>query len=174
MVGGGDASRDFLLAFYQALTVTLTCTACYAGYKIVKNPRRYNYCFYSAESRRHAVAGCLLTALLTLPVLANLLNPVAMTAIAMLYTFGVVPVASGLYGATTLRRLQRRLRFCRLWLDRRFRGLLTSASEYGLVLVVAVCSLPQAYGASKDLQSRVSEVAKDYWPLIFDLSYCPL
>ena len=49
--------RDFLLAFYQAVTVTLASTAFYAGYKIAQNPARYTFCFYSDESRKHAVAG---------------------------------------------------------------------------------------------------------------------
>ena len=52
-----SVQRDFLLAFYQAVTVTLASTAFYAGYKIAQNPQRYTFCFYSDESRKHAVAG---------------------------------------------------------------------------------------------------------------------
>ena len=52
-----SVQRDFLLAFYQAVTVTLASTAFYAGYKIAQNPQRYTFCFYSEESRKHAVAG---------------------------------------------------------------------------------------------------------------------
>ena len=52
-----SVQRDFLLAFYQAVTVTLASTAFYAGYKIAKNPERYSFCFQSEESRKHAVAG---------------------------------------------------------------------------------------------------------------------
>ena len=52
-----SVQRDLLLAFYQAVTVTLASTAFYAGYKIAQNPQRYTFCFYSEESRKHAVAG---------------------------------------------------------------------------------------------------------------------
>ena len=52
-----SVQRDFLLAFYQAVTVTLASTAFYAGYKIAQNPQKYTFCFYSEESRKHAVAG---------------------------------------------------------------------------------------------------------------------
>jgi hypothetical protein len=108
--GGNNVVRDFVLALYQAVTMTLAATAFVAGYKIVQNPERYHYCFRSDESRRHAVAGCLLTALLILPVLSNVLHPAVMTFIVTTYTFVVVPVVSGLYGVPTLQLVQGKIR----------------------------------------------------------------
>ena len=103
--------------------------------------------------------GCLLTALLILPVLSNVLHPAVMTLTAVAYTFVVVPVMSGLYGVPTLRMLQRRLR----WASRRARMSLVSlfrgCYKCSVIAAVLLYNFPMIFEESLDLQKHTGEVS---------------
>ena len=103
--------------------------------------------------------GCLLTALLILPVLSNVVHPAVMTLSAVAYTFVVVPVMAGLYGMPTMTMLQRRLR----WASRRARTSLASlfrgCYKCSVIAAVLLYNFPIIFEESNELQKHTSEVS---------------
>ena len=89
-------NRDFVLTLLLGVVVAFVLSALVASYKITRYPERYNYCFHSQQSRQHAVAGCLMTAIFLFPAFIRGSDSVLPVFFVMAYTFIFVPLASGL------------------------------------------------------------------------------